>query len=103
VISGQQASKKERSKLRVKVQVKERSKQQAVVKFTMLRGALSICFLFCLCWPSLAETIAGKVVSVHDGDTLTVLDARCTERKVRLNGIWTSSRSYGRKERDEYY
>lgn len=34
-----------------------------------------------------ADTISGKVVSIADGDTLTVLDDARSERKVRLNGI----------------
>lgn len=34
-----------------------------------------------------AETIAGKVVGVADGDTVTVLDAGKTQRKIRLSGI----------------
>jgi micrococcal nuclease len=32
-------------------------------------------------------TLTGKVVSVHDGDTLTVLDATKTQHKIRLHGI----------------
>jgi endonuclease YncB( thermonuclease family) len=32
-------------------------------------------------------TLTGKVVSVHDGDTLTVLDAGKTQHKIRLHGI----------------
>jgi endonuclease YncB( thermonuclease family) len=31
--------------------------------------------------------ITGKVVSVADGDTITVLDADKTQHKIRLNGI----------------
>lgn len=34
-----------------------------------------------------AETIQGRVVSIADGDTVTVLDAYNTEHKVRLMGI----------------
>jgi micrococcal nuclease len=34
-----------------------------------------------------AETLTGKVVAVHDGDTLTVLGAGNTQHKVRLHGI----------------
>ena len=32
-------------------------------------------------------TITGKVVAVHDGDTVTVLAASNTQHKVRLHGI----------------
>jgi endonuclease YncB( thermonuclease family) len=34
-----------------------------------------------------AETIAGRVVAVADGDTITVLDATKTQHKIRLAGI----------------
>jgi endonuclease YncB( thermonuclease family) len=34
-----------------------------------------------------AETLTGKVVSVADGDTITVLDASNTQHKIRLSGI----------------
>jgi endonuclease YncB( thermonuclease family) len=34
-----------------------------------------------------ADTISGRVVKVSDGDTLTVLDAKFQQHKVRLNGI----------------
>jgi len=36
---------------------------------------------------SQAAMITGKVVSVADGDTITVLDADKTQHKIRLNGI----------------
>ena len=51
----------------------------------------TLLFLFCLLTaPVVAAppaTLTGKVVSVHDGDTLTVLDATKTQHKVRLHGI----------------
>lgn len=34
-----------------------------------------------------AETIAGRVVAIADGDTLTVLDALNQQHKIRLAGI----------------
>jgi endonuclease YncB( thermonuclease family) len=34
-----------------------------------------------------AETIQGRVVGVHDGDTITVLDGTKTQHKIRLAGI----------------
>lgn len=36
---------------------------------------------------SFAESISGRVVSVSDGDTLTVLDADHQQIKIRLSGI----------------
>lgn len=35
----------------------------------------------------LAETIQGRVIGVHDGDTITVLDGTKTQHKIRLAGI----------------
>ena len=34
-----------------------------------------------------AATLTGRVVGVHDGDTITVLDATNTQRKIRIAGI----------------
>ena len=34
-----------------------------------------------------ADTLAGRVVGIADGDTLTVLDATNTQHKIRLSGI----------------
>ncbi|MEB3221168.1 MAG: thermonuclease family protein [Candidatus Sericytochromatia bacterium] len=45
-------------------------------------------FVLCLPGPALAETLTGRCVSVHDGDTVTVQTARGRE-KVRLLGIDT--------------
>jgi endonuclease YncB( thermonuclease family) len=47
-----------------------------------------IALLLCLIAHGLAaETIRGKVVKISDGDTLTVLDARRQEHRIRLAGI----------------
>lgn len=40
-----------------------------------------------LCAPAAAEEIRGKVVAIADGDTLTILDARNDQHRVRLAGI----------------
>ena len=32
-------------------------------------------------------TVTGRVVKVHDGDTITVLDGNYTQHKIRLDGI----------------
>lgn len=34
-----------------------------------------------------AERVTGRVVSISDGDTITVLDANMTQHKIRLAGI----------------
>lgn len=49
-----------------------------------LVGAL-ICALLAL--SAQADTIAGRVVAIADGDTITVLDANHQQHKVRLAGI----------------
>lgn len=47
------------------------------------------------------ELIRGRVVSVHDGDTLTVLEGK-TQYKIRLDGIDAPelSQAYGRVAKD---
>ena len=47
------------------------------------------------------KTIEGKVISVADGDTLTILDIKNTQHKIRLVGIDAPERrqSYGDKSR----
>ena len=37
--------------------------------------------------PRLAKEIAGRVVAIADGDTLTVLDSANTQHRIRLQGI----------------
>lgn len=49
----------------------------------MYRAAL---ILF-LALPVQAETISGYVVGIADGDTITVLDGRRQQHKIRLAGI----------------
>ena len=51
-----------------------------------------ILFLYTHCSPSGAEVVSsevltGKVVSIADGDTFTILDANNKQRKIRLHGI----------------
>jgi endonuclease YncB( thermonuclease family) len=38
-------------------------------------------------WSVSAETVSGRVVSIADGDTVTVLDSSNTQWKIRLMGI----------------
>ena len=45
----------------------------------------TLCLL--LSFSLLADEIAGRVVRVADGDTITVLDAAQTQHKIRLQGI----------------
>ena len=37
--------------------------------------------------PAFAETLAGRVVAIQDGDTLTVLDSSKAQHRIRLKGI----------------
>lgn len=54
----------------------------------MLRFLYIVLALAALPFPSLAATLAGRVVGAHDGDTITVLDASKTQHKIRrLVGI----------------
>lgn len=49
-----------------------------------------------------AEVISGKVVSVADGDTVTILDASKVQHKVRLAGIDAPERAqaFGERSRE---
>lgn len=49
-----------------------------------------------------AQMLAGKVVGVTDGDTITVLDARQVQHKVRLSGIDAPERrqAFGQRARE---
>jgi endonuclease YncB( thermonuclease family) len=61
--------------------------------------ALALAFVF----PAAADTISGRVVSVADGDTITVLDNSNTQHKIRLSGIDAPERAqpFGRKSREQ--
>jgi endonuclease YncB( thermonuclease family) len=47
---------------------------------------VSIALMAC-CFQIQAAIVQGKVVSVADGDTITVLDAQKAQHKIRLQGI----------------
>ena len=44
-------------------------------------------WLLAALFPAYAAELSGTVVGVHDGDTVTVLDATKTQHKIRLAGI----------------
>ena len=48
---------------------------------------LALALLCLAAFPLHAETLAGRVVSIADGDTLTLLDGSNTQRKIRLASI----------------
>lgn len=55
--------------------------------FTSAVRILTIAFCAIYFQPSLADTLHGRVVSISDGDTLTLLDASNQQFKIRLTGI----------------
>lgn len=52
--------------------------------------------------PCQADLISGRVVSVADGDTITVLDANKVQHKIRLAGIDAPERAqaFGQRSRE---
>ena len=59
--------------------------------------------LFLIATPLLAaEPIIGRVVSIADGDTITVLNSNKTQQKIRLHGIDApeKSQAFGTKSKD---
>ena len=63
---------------------------------------LGIVFLL-LSLPSLAADVFGKVVSVADGDTITVLDDTKVQHKIRLAGIDAPERKqpFGQRAKEQ--
>lgn len=57
--------------------------------------------LFVLVMQANAKVITGRVVSIADGDTITVLDSEKTQHKIRLMGIDApeKSQAYGQASR----
>jgi micrococcal nuclease len=54
----------------------------------MLKSAINLLIALLLI-PSLSHALTGKVVSIADGDTITILDSFKTQHKIRLYGIDT--------------
>jgi endonuclease YncB( thermonuclease family) len=54
---------------------------------SFMKFLLSILLIFSVCNASASKMLQGKVVSVADGDTITVLDAEKIQYKIRLQGI----------------
>jgi endonuclease YncB( thermonuclease family) len=59
----------------------------------------------CIAMSLNAATLQGKVVSVADGDTITVLDSQKTQHKIRLQGIDAPERAqpFGNKSRQSLH
>ena len=66
---------------------------------------LSFLLIFSVCTASASKIIQGKVVSVADGDTITVLDANKTQHKIRLQGIDApeKAQAFGAKSKQALY
>lgn len=63
----------------------------AILRTKLIIVCVAICFAlgFSLApaWPFQGEFLTGKVINVHDGDTLTILDETGFKRRIRLYGI----------------
>jgi endonuclease YncB( thermonuclease family) len=59
----------------------------------------------CIAMSLNAAALQGKVVSVADGDTITVLDSQKTQHKIRLQGIDAPERAqpFGNKSRQSLH
>ena len=66
---------------------------------------LSFLLIFSVCTARASKIIQGKVVSVADGDTITVLDAEKTQHKIRLQGIDApeKAQAFGAKSKQALY
>jgi len=59
-----------------------------VLKRNASRSLLLVISLFALITSeAYAATLTGRIVSIADGDTVTLLDANLQQRKIRLSGI----------------
>jgi micrococcal nuclease len=65
----------------------------------MKRLAIHLLLILLLSTPAVSEVLVGQVISVADGDTITILDSSKMQHKIRLYGIDTpeKSQAYGNK------
>ena len=66
---------------------------------------MSFLLIFSVCTSSASKILQGNVVSVADGDTITVLDAEKTQHKIRLQGIDApeKAQAFGAKSKQALY
>jgi endonuclease YncB( thermonuclease family) len=71
----------------------------------MLKRSLFATFFLLLTINLQAATLQGKVVSVADGDTITVLDGNKTQHKIRLQGIDApeKAQAFGQKSKQSLH
>ncbi len=71
----------------------------------MLKRSLFATFFLLLTFNLQAATLQGKVVSVADGDTITVLDGNKTQHKIRLQGIDApeKAQAFGQKSKQSLH
>ena len=64
-----------------------------------------VTLLLCSIWAGAlyGETLQGKVIGISDGDTITVLDGRKTQHKIRLAGIDAPEKSQAFGERSKQH
>lgn len=60
---------------------------KVLLLLSMMFFRSSVVALALLAFPTQAETLSGRIVSIADGDTLTLLDASNQPHKIRLSGI----------------
>lgn len=72
---------------------------------SFMKFLLSILLIFSVCSASASKMLQGKVVSVADGDTITVLDAEKNQHKIRLQGIDApeKAQAFGAKSKQALY
>lgn len=74
--------------------------RSSIVSMPLVIWVMALLMWFAICAAQATE-IRGRVVSVTDGDTVTVLDAQRVQHRVRLQGIDAPERRqpFGRQAR----
>ena len=72
---------------------------------SFMKFLLSFLLIFSVFTANASNLLQGKVVSVADGDTITVLDAEKTQHKIRLQGIDApeKAQAFGAKSKEALY
>ncbi|WP_338820521.1 thermonuclease family protein [Acidovorax temperans] len=91
-----------------KLQIVKRGKELLLVvqRWALQAGRTYAAYVFLLAFflaanSAIAATLEGRVVALNDGDTVTVLDERNVQHKIRLAGIDAPEKrqDYGNKSR----